>query len=249
MATSIASGSKAAPVVPAAARIRPQLGSRPKTAHLNRLLLATARPTSTASSSLAAPRTVIVMSCSDPSASESSSMVRSWQTARTASANSAAAGVTPAAPEAISSTVSLVDMQPSESSRSKVVRVAARRAAAQVAASTSASVVSTTSMVARPGASIPAPLAIPATDQPPGAVRTTVLGWVSVVMIASAAAVPPSVERAATAASTPAVSFSRSSRSPISPVEQTTMSVAGQPTPAPTLAAVAAVVAYPSGPV
>ena len=42
-------------------------------------------------------------------------------------------GVTPDAPEASSSTVSLVDMQPSESTRSKVTRVAARRASSSSA--------------------------------------------------------------------------------------------------------------------
>ena len=53
------------------------------------------------------------------------------QTAVTASANSSGPGATPQAPLAISSTVSLVDMQPSESIRSKVVAVAARSAASQ----------------------------------------------------------------------------------------------------------------------
>ena len=75
--------------------------------------------------------------------------------------NSVLSGVTPLAPLAISSTVSLVDMQPSVSSRSKVAAVAFRSAASSWAGSRSASVVSTHSMVARPGASIPAPLAIP----------------------------------------------------------------------------------------
>ena len=41
--TSRAAGSKAARVVPTAARTRPQLGSLPKIAHLKRLLRATAR--------------------------------------------------------------------------------------------------------------------------------------------------------------------------------------------------------------
>ena len=75
--------------------------------------------------------------------------------------NSVLSGATPDAPLAITSTVSLVDMQPSVSSRSKVVAVAVRSAASSRAGSRSASVVSTHSMVASPGASIPAPLAIP----------------------------------------------------------------------------------------
>ena len=67
----------------------------------------------------------------------------------------------PAAPLASSSTVSLVDMQPSVSSRSNVTRVASRSALSSALAGRSASVVSTHSMVARPGASMPAPLAMP----------------------------------------------------------------------------------------
>ena len=51
--TSRVAGSKAARVVPTAASTRPQLGSLPKTAHLKRLLRATARATSSASSTLA----------------------------------------------------------------------------------------------------------------------------------------------------------------------------------------------------
>ena len=67
------------------------------------------------------------------------------------------------APEASSTTVSLVDWQPSESTRSKVRAVAARSTASSSPASTTASVVRTTSMVAREGAIMPAPLARPPT--------------------------------------------------------------------------------------
>ena len=74
-------------------------------------------------------------------------------------------------------------MQPSESSRSKLTRVAARSAASRSAAGTAASVVSTTSMVASCGASMPAPLAIPPIVQPAPS-TTTCLGTLSVVMIA-----------------------------------------------------------------
>jgi hypothetical protein len=92
-----------------------------------------------------------------------------------------------------------------------------------VVESTTASVVRTTSIVARPGASMPAPFAIPPTDQP---LRSTcvVLGRVSVVMMASAATGPPSRLSAFTAASTPARSLSIGSRSPIRPVEHTATS-------------------------
>src|SRR5262249_38345516 len=78
-------------------------------------------------------------------------------------------GVTPDAPLAISRTVSLVDMQPSVSSRSKVTAVADRSAASSRAGGRAASVVGTHSMVARAGAVIPAPLAIPPVeDRSPG---------------------------------------------------------------------------------
>ena len=57
----------------------------------------------------------------------------------------------------------------------------------------------------------------------------TVFGRVSVVMMASAAAVPPSGDSDPTAAETPASSRSIGSRSPISPVEQTATSPAPIP--------------------
>ena len=148
------------------ASTRPQLGSLPKTAALNRLLRATERATSTASSSVAALSAVIAISWSAPSASLSSCMARSVQAWVSASVKSAGDGVIPLAPLASTVTVSLVDMQPSESSRSKLTRVAARRASSSSAAGTTASVVMTTSMVASCGASMPAPLAIPPMLQP-----------------------------------------------------------------------------------
>jgi hypothetical protein len=67
--TSSWAGSNGARVVPTAASTRPQLGSLPKTAHLKRLLRATARATSSASSSVAAAGTSIAMSWCAPSAS------------------------------------------------------------------------------------------------------------------------------------------------------------------------------------
>src|SRR5450756_173920 len=109
------------------------------------------------------------------------------------------------APDAITTTVSEVDMQPSESIRSKVSAVAARSAASASSASTTASVVSTQSIVASAGASMPAPLAIPPIDQP-SRTTCTVLGTVSVVMIASAAAGPPSAARAPATAVMPSSS-------------------------------------------
>ncbi len=162
--------------------------------------------------------------------------------------NSSGAGVTPLAPLASTVTVSLVDMQPSESSRSKLTRVAARRAASSWSAGTTASVVSTTSMVASCGASMPAPLAIPPMDHPSPS-TTTFLGTESVVMIAVAASSPPVPFSAPWAASTPSRRFCRGLARPISPVEQTTTSRAPMPRRSATRSATAWVVWNPSGPV
>src|SRR6185437_10878064 len=161
IATFSRSGAKTASVVPTADSTRPQLGSSPPMAHLSRLLRATARPAVTASASEAAPTTSMVIILPAPSASRWSWRARSAHTSVSTWVNSAWPGVTPDAPLAISSTVSLVDMQPSVSSRSKVTAVADRSAASSRSGGRSASVVSTHSMVARPGAIIPAPLAIP----------------------------------------------------------------------------------------
>ena len=114
--------------------------------------------------------------------------------------------------------------------------------------SATASVVRTTSIVARPGASMPAPLAIPPTAKP-SAVSTACLATVSVVMIASPRRRRPRRDRAACAAVTPGSSRSIGRRSPISPVEQTATSPAPQPRRSATCSAVAWVSWKPSGPV
>ena len=118
------SGSKSAAVVPMAASTRPQLGSCPKTAHLKRLLRAIARPTCTASSSEAACSTWMAIVWAAPSASTSSCKARSWQVSSSAAWKSRGVGRTPDAPLLITITVSLVDIQPSLSIRSKLRRQA-----------------------------------------------------------------------------------------------------------------------------
>ena len=115
------------------------------------------------SSSLAAPITSMAMALLAPSASCCICMAWLAQTPATSVPNSAGSGRTPEAPLASSSTVSLVDMQPSVSSRSNVVRTAPRSAVSSWPAGRSASVVSTTSMVASAGASMAAPLPMPPT--------------------------------------------------------------------------------------
>jgi hypothetical protein len=84
----------------------------------------------------------------------------------------------------------LVDKHPSLSIRSNVRRTAARKAPSTMDLSTDASVVKTLSMVARLGASMPAPLAMPPSVQPSGWMNAACLASVSVVRIASAAASP-----------------------------------------------------------
>src|SRR4051795_9038067 len=248
MLTSTWSASNAASVVPMAARTRPQFGSLPNSAVLIRLLRAQARPAVSASWTDAAPRTVMAMSLVEPSASASSCIARSVAAAVSASVISSAVGATPLAPFARARTVSLVDRQPSESTRSTLTPVAVTSAACRTSGSTSASVVRTTSIVARLGASMPAPLAIPPTVQPSRA-WTVVFGTLSVVMIARAAAGPPSSDRSFTAAVTPAVSLSIGSRTPMSPVLATATSIAPRPSSAAACSAVAWVSPKPSGPV
>src|SRR3954463_4525174 len=248
MVTSTRSASNTASVVPIAASTRPQLGSLPNSAVFSRLLRAQARPAVSASSTLAALRTVTAMSLVEPSASASSCIARSVHAAVSASVNSSAGGRIPLAPLAMTRTVSLVDRQPSESTRSKLTPVACFSARCSTAGSTTASVVRTTSIVARLGASIPAPFAMPPIVQP-SRCCTVVFGTLSVVMIARAASGPPSSDSALAAAVTPAVSLSMGSRTPISPVLATATSIAPSPSSAAACSAVAWVSWKPSGPV
>src|SRR4051812_37706203 len=228
ISTSTWSASKAASVVPMAASTRPQLGSLPNSAVLSRLFRAQARPAVSASRTLAAFRTVIAMSLVEPSASASSCIARSVAAAVSAAVNSSAVGVTPLAPLAMAMTVSLVDRQPSESTRSKLTPVAARSAVSSTAGSTTASVVRTTSMVARLGASMPAPLAIPPMVHP-CPVCTVVLGTESVVMIARAASGPPSADSAFAASVAPASNTSIGRRTPLSPGRGTATAIPPRP--------------------
>ena len=163
--------------------------------------------------------------------------------------NSSGSAASPDAPLASSITVSLVDMQPSESVRSKVNDVAVVRALASSSAATTASVVITTSMVARAGASMPAPFAMPPIAQWCGEWYSAVLGTVSVVMIASAAAGPPSSDRSWVASSMPASTLSMGSRTPISPVEQTATSVTSAPIASAVHSAICRASARPARPV
>src|SRR5450830_1010885 len=165
--------------------MRPQFGSLPKMAALNRFERVTERATVTAARSESAFTTMTAMSWLAPSASAIRARDSTAEASVTATVRAARDTSTPLAPEASRITVSFVDMQPSESIRSKVEAVAARSAASASSAVTTASVVSTESIVASPGASIPAPLAIPPTDQPARS-TWTVFGTESVVMLGGA---------------------------------------------------------------
>ena len=108
-------------------------------------------------------------------------------------------------------------------------------------------------MVARPGASMPAPLAMPPmVNSRPSAsvpVKTACLDTESVVMIAVAAAGPPSASNSAAATPIAGTSLSIGSCSPIRPVEQTKMSVAEAPSASAVFSAVVWVFWKPCGPV
>ena len=114
--------------MPTAASTRPQLGSEPNSAVLTRLSRATTRAAVSASSSDAAPVTVTTTRLVTPSASACSCAHRSSHTRSTASSRSLWLGAMSLAPEASSSTVSLVEQLPSTSRRSKVIAVARRSA-------------------------------------------------------------------------------------------------------------------------
>ena len=153
-------------VVPMAASTRPQLGSLPKIAALNRLLRATERPTSTASSSLRAPRTSIAMSWLAPSASACSCRARSRQTSVRAAVNSSSVGHDAGCAgrqqgDLVVRRHAAVGVEPVEGDPGRGAERAVEFVGCQAA-----SVVITTSIVARPGASMPAPLAMPPMRQP-----------------------------------------------------------------------------------
>ena len=132
-----------------AARIRPQFGSSPWIAHLKRLLRAMARPTSTASSSVAALTTSMRCPCRRPPRRPPAGGPGAQTSVTRGSSSGGGRDAGCAAGEQQDGVVgghAAVGVD-----RSKVTRVAARSAGPAVAASATASVVSTTSMVASAG--------------------------------------------------------------------------------------------------
>ena len=226
--------------MPIAESTRPQLGSSPWMAHLRRLLRAMERPTSTASSSLAAPTTSIRMSLEAPSASPISWRARSSQTARTASANSSysgrdSGGAGGEQQHGVVGGHAAVGVDPVEGGTGR----GAQRRVERRPASRSASVVRTTSMVARPGASMPAPLAMPPTVQPSRLDDGRLVHGVGGLDGDGGLLAAVRGELRRRPSSMPGSSLSIGSRRPISPVEATAISPALWPRTSAAFSAVA----------
>ena len=122
-------GATSGGTVPRELTMRPQFGSLPEMAHLSRLDAATARPHARAASSVVAPVTLTRMSWLAPSPSPMIWRASEAVALATSSLNSSGSGSMPDAPEASSSTVSLVDMQPSTSMRLNDISTPAFKAA------------------------------------------------------------------------------------------------------------------------
>ena len=140
----------------------------------------------------------------------------------------------PALPLARMLTMSLVEVSPSTESMLKVSGTTVDRARWSATGAMDASVVKKQSMVAMLGQIMPEPLEMPPSLHvlPPRVKRTaTSLATVSVVMIASAACVPPAGVAASASASLPmpAAKGSRVMGWPITPVDATMTSPAFTP--------------------
>ena len=137
----------------------------------------------------------------------------------------------PASPDAISTTMSLVEVSESTEMRLNVRSVANRRAALQASEVSGASVVMTPSIVAMLGAIMPLPFAMPptVTVRPSSSNETaTSLAKVSVVMMAAAASDAPDGASAATAPGIAETMSSTGSGTPMTPVEETMTSCGSQ---------------------
>ncbi len=215
-------------VVPTAASTRPQLGSLPNSAHLSRLLRAIARPTSTASASVAA-RSYLDGDLLRGALGVGEQLRAPGRRRRCAPRRrrSPASGVTVEAPLASSEhgvvgRQAAVGVEAVEGRRGGGAqrRVQRRRVDHRIGGQHAQH------RGQRRGEHAGS-LGHPA-DGPPGRVGVRRPSWprVSVVRIASAASAPPSWRSAAAAASMPGSSAAIGSRSPMRPVEQTATSPA-----------------------
>mmetsp|Transcript_11775 Transcript_11775/g.25250 ORF Transcript_11775/g.25250 Transcript_11775/m.25250 type:complete len:303 (+) Transcript_11775:438-1346(+) len=219
------------PEYPAAAAMRPQLGSWPKMALFARLDPATLRATTRASSSLLAPVTEISTRHVAPSPSQAMDLARPCSSAVSAASSfwpsALAASVMvalPAAPLARPMTQSLVLVSPSTVIWLKEAMEARLTIAFHASALTAASHVTTESMVAMLGWIIPEPLHMPpmCTVLPPMfTCRAALLLTRSVVVMATAARCPSSslVPRVPTISGMAGMKFSIFMRRPITPVD------------------------------
>src|SRR4051812_31248461 len=246
---------KSTPARPATATRRPQFGSAPWTAVFTSGELAIARAAVLASASDRAPVTSTVTSFvapSPPRTIPSASGSHTCRSASTSTGRSRSSTRTPDAPEARANTQSFVEHSPSTEMALNVASVTVISARCSTAGVTCASVVTTASIVAINGSIIPEPLAMPPTRKRPDAVVTSTdvsFGNGSVVMIARAAADPPSAESAPAAASIPATTRSGSRRTPITPVEATRISAGSQWSRVASDEAIVCAVVSPSAPV
>ena len=146
--------------------------------------------------------------------------------------------------------MSLVDVQPSTDIELKESRTAMRSRSASGPGSTAASVVRKASMVAMSGASMPAPLAMPATAKV-GRSTSTSLRPESVVRMPWAASAAASAEsdRAATRVGMPDSIGAMGSGTPMRPVEQTRIRSSATPRPEATREHIRSASARPRAPV
>ncbi len=178
------------------ARIRPQFGSAPNTAALTSGDDEMARAHSRAIASVGAPVTTtsIILVAPSPSAAIARAISPSRSVSAFSSTSRSAPGSEmrgfPARPFASRSTQSFVDISPSTLTMLSVFWTARPRISWSALGVTAASVVTTHTVVASCGASMPEPLQIADRTAPlPPSVtsRAAIFGRVSVVMIASAA--------------------------------------------------------------
>ena len=211
--------------------MRPQLASSPKKAVLTRAELAMVWAALKASSSSRAPTTRMVTSLVAPSPSRTIFRARSLKTLSRASPNSRAAlGLSssiqglPAAPLAMTSTMSLVEVSPSTVMRLKVRSTPLRTSCRSTGKTICASVTTNESMVAMSGMIMPEPLATPSRDTSTPSMTTVaeaILGTVSVVIMAWASVSKPSAERCAASSGMARAKGSMARRWPMTPVEAT----------------------------
>ena len=169
--------------LPIAIATRPQFGSPPCTAVFTSGELTIALATRLACASSRAESTCTSISEWAPSPSRAICLVRSSATSYRAASN-ASSSTGPAAPDAMITDESLVDVSVSTLTQLNVRSTTRRNAASRSADVSSASVNSSEMCVAMSGSIIPTPFAIPTTRAVlPATVASASLGTVSVVII------------------------------------------------------------------